>query len=32
LLGDELFIRVFGFSPSDKINLVDPEIFRNAKP
>jgi hypothetical protein len=27
LLGDELFTKVFGFAPSEKINLVDPEIF-----
>jgi hypothetical protein len=27
LLGDELFEKVFGFPPQQKINLVDPEIM-----
>ena len=32
LLGKELFEKVFGFPPEQKITLVDPEIARQANP
>lgn len=32
LLGDELFTKVFGYSPDNKINLVDPAIVSKMNP
>jgi hypothetical protein len=32
VLGDALFKEVFGFEPTDKINLIDPRIMEQKRP